>query len=136
MAKMKNPNRVKAGKKAWAKMKRAGTGLAAGGKKKRRSGTTSKLKGSTGGSRKPKLLSLSKLAIVGGVAAIVTSIGEKAAESLLGWLNVWSDDVGLGMAVTGSGLITVTVGLKALGSIIPWFGRKYRAFLRGYGLRP
>jgi hypothetical protein len=131
MAKKKNPNRVKAGKKAWAKMKREGRGLAGMTKKKSNPGG-----GSTGSKRGPKRPSLSKLAIAGGIVAITTAVGEKAAGSLIGQLNVLSDEMGLGMAVTGATVVLVTVGLKGFGSIFPWFGRKYRAFLSGYGLRP
>lgn len=135
-AKKKNPNRVKAGKKAWAKMKREGKGLAGVGKKKKSSGS----KGSSGGggsvSRRSKLPSLSGYAIVGGAALIITGIGADRYASLIGRMQTMADEVGLGLQVSGTTIVAVTVALKLLSSFWKGFGRRYRGFLRGYGLRP
>lgn len=128
----KNPNRVAAGKKAYAKMKREGRGLA-GGTKKKRGGSV--VTGNTA-KRGPKLPSLAKtVSIVGGVV-VVTGLGADAVDGMIGEMDDMMDALGLGVTVTGIGIVAAVNVLKGLSSFFPWFGRKYRAWLRGYGLRP
>jgi hypothetical protein len=110
----KDPKRVAAGKKA----------------------AKSRKKKSSGGGGKPKRPSLSGMAIIGGAAMIITGIGADAYANLVGGLNTMADDVGLGMTITGSTIVTGTVALKLVASFWKGFGRRYRAFLAGFGLRP
>lgn len=87
-------------------------------------------------SGRAKLPSLSKLLILGGLAALTTSIGAKGADQVMAGVQRFAG-VAKVSGVTGAGLVAAAVGLRAACSISPfWFGPKYRAFLRGYGLRP
>lgn len=130
----KNPKRVAAGKKTWAKMKREGRGLAGKSKKKSKGGGGSANPGTK--RRGPKLPSLAKtVSIVGGVV-VVTGLGTDAVDGMIGEMDDMMDALGLGMTVTGIGIVAAVNVLKAASSFFPWFGRKYRAWLRGYGLRP
>lgn len=123
MAKSKNPKRVAAGKKAYATAKRRGTSAIGGGSGKKRSG-------------KPKLPSLAKSITIVGGAVLVTGLGATQTAALLEGVNSAAAEAGIGVAVTGAGLVIAVNALKAAAHLSPWFGRKYRAFLKGYGLRP
>lgn len=87
-------------------------------------------------SGKPKLPSLANSVTLVGGAVAVTGIGATAADKLVGGLNDMAKMAGVGAAVTGVGVIALINGLKAAASFSKWFGRKYRAYLRGYGFRP
>ena len=132
----KNPKRVAAGKKLAARMKREGRGIFAGKKKKSAARTSTGGSGVSKKGGKPKLPSLAKsVNIVGGVV-VITGLGVDATDGLIGNLQGLADAAGLGMVITGATVVLAVNGLKAAASLSNWFGRKYRAFLRGYGFRP
>ena len=139
MAKAKNPKRVKAGKKAWAKMKRAGVGIAGANKKKKSGGRSATKRtggGSVTGSKRPKRLSASALVLAGGLITLFTAMGRRKANVFVAQLQVFTQRLGLNTVVTGATVVTVIVGAKLASSVSPWFGRKWRGFLSGFGLRP
>lgn len=120
-------------KKAWA-LQRAAI-------KKRKSGggkAKAKPKGKSGGRKvaRTKKLSLSGTLAVGGVALLVTGIGAKKVDDLIASIDAYSTMIGITTTVTGASLLAAAVGLKLAASFSVWFGRRYRGFLAGYGLRP
>ena len=84
----------------------------------------------------PKNTSVSKVLALGGIAALTTSIGARVAGQVVDGMRGFAGDVGYTGAVTGAGLVALAFALKAGATFSPWFGRKYRGFLRSYGLRP
>ena len=123
MTKAKDPKRVAAGRKAYATAKRRGTAVIGGNPGKKRSG-------------KPKLPSLAKsITIIGGVV-VVTGLAADRVGALVSGLNDMATEAGIPLAVSGVGVVLLVNALKALASFWKGFGRRYRAFLRGYGLRP
>lgn len=134
MAKAKNPKRVKAAKAAYARAKREGTGLFKGTKKK--ASSTKNPGGGSTGSKKAKLPSLANSVTMVGGAIVITGLGVDARDRLIGEMDSMLDVLGLGVTVTGIGIVAVAHLLKAAASVSKWFGRKYRGYLRGYGLRP
>ena len=135
----KNPNRVKAGKAAWAKSplnpknkgKKKGGSRTAGNKK---SGGGS---GGGGGKRYNKRPSLAMSAVVVGGTVYILDLAPEQIDTLFDGIQEVVDAYNLDYTITGPGVVAVLIGLKALTSISPHgFGRKYRAFLAGWGLRP
>lgn len=134
----KKPWMVKGSAAAKARMKtlRAKQGKKKKSSKSRSGSTASSGKGGGSVTRKPKLPSASKAAILGGGAMVATGIGLDQWAAIQGRANTMLDEVGIGMSVTGGTIVVVLVGAKIVSSFNNWFGRKWRAFLRGYGLRP
>jgi len=118
-------------------MKRSGTGIFANTKKRKRGSTAGRRKYSKKrGRHAPKNISLTKAIAVTGGVVVVTGLGAAATERLMSGMQDMVDSLGFNMVVTGATLLSAAILLKLAASFVPWFGRKYRAFLRGFGLRP
>lgn len=89
-----------------------------------------------------KLVSVGKLALIGGVAALTTSFGASVASKITGIAQRFQSPLekllGRSIAITGGGIVAVLVALhfaakKFPGSVVV---REYRSALRPLGARP
>jgi hypothetical protein len=79
---------------------------------------------------------LAKGIVIGAAGVTITGLAADQVADFMDSLQAFVDDWGLDIAITGATLVGIAVGLKVLSSFWKGFGRRYRAFLRGFGLRP
>lgn len=104
----------------------------AGAPKRRRTGRRKRR--STSG--RPKRASLTKILVLGGVAALTTSLGADAADALIAGVQPLARAAGYTGRVTGATLLSAALAAKAACAFSPWFRAKWTGFLGGFGLRP
>ena len=85
---------------------------------------------------KNKKVSVSMVLCGGGTVALFTGWGAAKIASFMNGMNDMAKMAGYGGTVTGATLIGASLALKLGAHFSKWFGRKYRAFLSSYNLKP